>query len=64
MITYKHIDYDEEYIIQENSKKIDMFYNHAFEEYISDIISVNRSLPDRRDEWCKDPQNLNFPVGQ
>ena len=32
---------------QENMKKTDQFYDHAFEQYISDLISVNRSLPDR-----------------
>ena len=26
---------------------------HAFNEYVSDLISVNRSLPDFRDPWCR-----------
>ena len=33
--------------------------NHGFDEYISEyVVSLNRSLPDRRDEWCKDPANI------
>ncbi|XP_066253787.1 putative polypeptide N-acetylgalactosaminyltransferase 9 [Euwallacea similis] len=27
--------------------------NNAFNQYASDMISVHRSLPDARDEWCK-----------
>lgn len=27
--------------------------NNAFNQYVSDMISVHRSLPDPRDEWCK-----------
>ncbi|KAI5635030.1 glycosyl transferase family 2 domain-containing protein [Phthorimaea operculella] len=27
--------------------------DHAFNEFVSDIIPINRSLPDYRDEWCK-----------
>ena len=41
--------------IDENTKKELMYLDHAFNQYLSDIISVNRSLPDRRDEWCKQP---------
>ena len=26
---------------------------NAFNQYVSDMISVHRSLPDPRDEWCK-----------
>lgn len=28
--------------------------NNAFNQYVSDMISVHRSLPDPRDEWCKE----------
>ena len=41
--------------IDENTKKELMYLDHAFNQYLSDIISVNRTLPDRRDEWCKQP---------
>ncbi|XP_045498239.1 putative polypeptide N-acetylgalactosaminyltransferase 9 [Colias croceus] len=27
--------------------------NHCFNEFVSDLIPVNRTLPDYRDEWCK-----------
>ncbi|XP_027836580.2 putative polypeptide N-acetylgalactosaminyltransferase 9 isoform X2 [Aphis gossypii] len=29
--------------------------NNAFNQYASDLISLHRSLPDPRDEWCKKP---------
>ncbi|XP_064089608.1 putative polypeptide N-acetylgalactosaminyltransferase 9 isoform X5 [Macrobrachium nipponense] len=29
--------------------------NNAFNQYVSDMISVHRTLPDPRDEWCKAP---------
>ncbi|XP_023340384.1 polypeptide N-acetylgalactosaminyltransferase 5 isoform X2 [Eurytemora carolleeae] len=36
----------------EKLKRDLMFIDHAFDEYISEIISLNRTLPDRRDPWC------------
>ena len=27
--------------------------DNAFNQYVSDMISVQRSLPDPRDDWCK-----------
>ncbi|XP_063842442.1 putative polypeptide N-acetylgalactosaminyltransferase 9 isoform X7 [Scylla paramamosain] len=37
-------------------KKVDEGWkNNAFNQYVSDMISVHRSLPDPRDEWCKAP---------
>ncbi|KAF5297060.1 hypothetical protein FQR65_LT10069 [Abscondita terminalis] len=38
-------------------KKIvdDGWLKNAFNQYVSDMISVHRSLPDPRDEWCKKP---------
>ena len=27
--------------------------NNAFNQYASDIISLHRTLPDPRDQWCK-----------
>ena len=37
----------------ELQKKKDMYQKHAFEEYISDMISYDRSLPDWRGDWCR-----------
>lgn len=35
-------------------KKIDKgWQDNAFNQYVSDMISVHRSLPDPRDDWCK-----------
>jgi len=35
--------------------KDDMYQGQGFDEYISEhLVSVNRSLPDRRDDWCKE----------
>jgi len=37
--------------------KDDMYQGQGFDEYISEhLVSLNRSLPDRRDDWCK--QNI------
>ncbi|XP_004517479.1 putative polypeptide N-acetylgalactosaminyltransferase 9 isoform X2 [Ceratitis capitata] len=33
----------------------DGWTNNAFNQYVSDMISVHRSLPDPRDAWCKEP---------
>ncbi|KAK4873793.1 hypothetical protein RN001_013153 [Aquatica leii] len=33
----------------------DGWLKNAFNQYVSDMISVHRSLPDPRDEWCKKP---------
>jgi polypeptide N-acetylgalactosaminyltransferase len=31
-----------------------MYQAHGFDEYISEyLVSLNRSLPDRRDDYCK-----------
>ncbi len=39
---------------KETKRKIDEGWkNNAFNQYVSDMISVHRSLPDPRDEWCK-----------
>ena len=34
-------------------KKEAMYKNHAFEEYVSELVSLNRSLPDFRGQWCR-----------
>lgn len=33
----------------------DGWLKNAFNQYASDMISVHRTLPDPRDEWCKEP---------
>jgi len=36
-------------------EKEDMYQAQGFDEYISEhLVSLNRSLPDRRDDWCKE----------
>ncbi|XP_022917093.1 putative polypeptide N-acetylgalactosaminyltransferase 9 isoform X2 [Onthophagus taurus] len=48
----------------EEKKKYDEGWtNNAFNQYVSDMISVHRSLPDPRDEWCKSPDRYlkNLP---
>ena len=37
----------------EAAKKESMYKSHAFEEYVSELVPLNRSLPDFRGEWCK-----------
>ncbi|XP_049818188.1 putative polypeptide N-acetylgalactosaminyltransferase 9 isoform X1 [Aethina tumida] len=41
----------------------DGWLKNAFNQYASDMISVHRSLPDPRDEWCKEPNRFldNLP---
>merc|ERR1719219_790724 len=44
----------ENIVPKESSKKEAMYQAHGFDEYISEyLISLNRTLPDRRDDWCK-----------
>ncbi|XP_063236763.1 putative polypeptide N-acetylgalactosaminyltransferase 9 isoform X2 [Bacillus rossius redtenbacheri] len=33
----------------------DGWQKNAFNQYVSDLISVHRKLPDPRDPWCKEP---------
>ncbi|KYB25760.1 putative polypeptide N-acetylgalactosaminyltransferase 9 isoform X1 [Tribolium castaneum] len=37
---------------------------NAFNQYVSDMISVHRSLPDPRDEWCKAPGRFQEALPQ
>jgi polypeptide N-acetylgalactosaminyltransferase len=38
-----------------------MYQAHGFDEYISEyLVSLNRSLPDRRDDYCKQPKNWGY----
>lgn len=46
----------------EKLKKDLMFIDHAFDEYVSNLISLNRSLPDRRDPWCRTRAAVLHPV--
>lgn len=49
---------------EETKNKIDSgWQNHEFNEYVSNVISVDRSLPDPRDDWCKAPDRIlpNLP---
>ncbi|CAB3261265.1 unnamed protein product [Arctia plantaginis] len=45
----KNISEETKLAVQEGWKK------NAFNQYVSDLISVKRKLPDPRDEWCKQP---------
>lgn len=38
-------------------KKQEMYEKHAFQEYVSQLISYDRSLPDWRGDWCRQ----NYP---
>ena len=42
----------EEVAWEEKMRMNAQYYDHAFQQYVSDIISVNRSLPDRSVEVC------------
>ena len=55
---------DKEKADNETKAKIDAgWLNNAYNEYVSDLISVHRSLPDPRDKWCKAQDRLlpNLP---
>ncbi|XP_022837756.1 putative polypeptide N-acetylgalactosaminyltransferase 9 isoform X3 [Spodoptera litura] len=45
----KNISEDAKLAVSEGWKK------NAFNQYVSDLISIRRKLPDPRDEWCKVP---------
>ncbi|KAM3962648.1 polypeptide N-acetylgalactosaminyltransferase 9 isoform 2-T2 [Aphomia sociella] len=45
----KNISEDTKQAVSEGWKK------NAFNQYVSDLISIRRKLPDPRDEWCKQP---------
>ena len=54
----------ENIVPKEKAKKEAMYQAHGFDEYISEyLVSLNRSLPDRRDDWCKEPSNIKFSSG-
>ena len=41
-------------LFQTNSQRANFLQAQGFDEYISEhLVSLNRSLPDRRDDWCK-----------
>ncbi|KAJ0176765.1 hypothetical protein K1T71_007944 [Dendrolimus kikuchii] len=45
----KNISEEAKQAVSEGWKK------NAFNQYVSDLISIRRKLPDPRDEWCKQP---------
>ena len=53
----------EDMVLEEKLKMNTVYFDHAFNQYISDMISVNRSLPDRRDDWCKKPSSYFTTAG-
>lgn len=46
---------------EENEKRESMYKKHAFQEYVSDLISPNRSLPDWRGDWCQKTYSEDRP---
>merc|ERR1719474_1722013 len=55
----------ENIIPKEKKKKEAMYQAHGFDEYISEyLVSLNRSLPDRRDGHCKDEKNVLYPTSE
>ena len=47
----------------EKAKRKAMYEKHAFEDYVSELISPDRSLPDFRGDWCRatyDPKRLDL----
>ncbi|KAF6209671.1 hypothetical protein GE061_015420 [Apolygus lucorum] len=52
-------------ITNEVKKLVDEgWQKNAFNQYVSDLISVHRNLPDPRDKWCKEPGRFltNLPA--
>ncbi|XP_045498617.1 putative polypeptide N-acetylgalactosaminyltransferase 9 isoform X1 [Colias croceus] len=49
VILPKNISEEAKTAVSEGWKK------NAFNQYVSDLISIRRKLPDPRDEWCKQP---------
>ncbi|XP_026327122.1 putative polypeptide N-acetylgalactosaminyltransferase 9 isoform X2 [Hyposmocoma kahamanoa] len=49
VILPKNLTDDARQAVSEGWKK------NAFNQYVSDLISIKRKLPDPRDEWCKTP---------
>lgn len=45
----------------EREKKDIMFRKHAFNEYVSELVSYNRSLPDWRGDWCRSAYPSDTP---
>jgi len=44
----------------ETKTKIDKGWkDNAFNQYVSDLVSVHRSLPDLRHDWCRAPERYN-----
>ncbi|CAG9837046.1 unnamed protein product [Diabrotica balteata] len=52
-----------DYVPPELQTKIDEGWkNHSFNQYVSDLIGVRRSLPDYRDEWCTIPYRYEIKL--